>query len=229
MLGHVRQKVMRGLLLVLPLLITLWLLSILFEVINAYVTPWVQQALEWAGMPGIERWFARNLGVPVIGLFLTGLFIYLLGLFAGYLAGRRLVTMVESWILRIPLVKGVYGPARQLIDAFGSSGRKTFSKVLLLEYPRPGLWGVGFVTAEEEHRIPGIADDAHGLVPVFLPTTPNPTSGWMLLAQPDQLVILDMTIEDGMKLIVSGGIVCPDNLASLARRWTLPARAPARP
>jgi len=152
--AHVRTQLVRGVVLVLPLLITVWLLDLLFEVINGSVAPLVRRLLEWSGTPGLEMWFAR-VGIPVVSLILTALFIYLLGLIGGNLAARRLLGMVESLILRIPLVKSIYGAARQLLDAFSFSGKRAFSKVVLLEYPRRGLWTVGFVTTDVEHHLRG--------------------------------------------------------------------------
>jgi len=223
--SHVRRNLIRGLVLVLPLLITLWLLGILFDILNVYVTPLVRQSLVWIGIPGLERWFAR-MGIPIIGLLLTVLSIYLLGLLGGNLAGRRMLAMVEGWILRVPLVKGIYGSARQLLDAFGSAGQRHFSRVVIVEYPRQGVWTLGFVTREVEHRLGAGRDGSpRAFIPVFLPTTPNPTSGWMLLVPTDELLELDMSIEDGLKLVVSGGIVSPTDLGSKVRRLTAPGRS----
>lgn len=216
---HVRSQIGRGLLIVLPMLITLWLLTILFNLINDNVTPAILAVLRAAGAPFLDRWAARVV-VPLIGLILTVASIYLLGLLAGNLAGKRVLMLVEAGILRIPLVKGIYGSARQLLDAFSMTGTKAFSKVVLLEYPRRGLWTVGFVTSEKDYTVatPG-ASAVKPFVPVFLPTTPNPTSGWMILVERADLLVLDMTIEEAVKLIVSGGIVGPDDLASRIRPW----------
>lgn len=128
--------------------------------------------------------------------------------------------MFESWILRIPLVKGIYGSARQLLNAFSATGKGRFSKVVMLEYPRPGLWTIGFVTSESRHAVPLAASgETVGTVSVFLPTTPNPTSGWLVFAPKDGLLVLDLSIEEGIKLVVSGGIVSPDDLGDLVRPW----------
>ena len=218
-LAHVRKQLVRGVILVLPLLITLWLLGILFTLINDNVTPYVRAVLEGLGIPGLERWFAR-LGIPIIGLLLTAAFLYAIGLLAGNLAGKRLLALIESYILRIPLVKGIYGSARQLLDAFSVTGARAFSKVVMLEYPRLGLWTLGFVTTEVEHLI-AHGDESVASVPVFLPTTPNPTSGWMILVPIDELVVLEMSVEDAIKMIVSGGMVGPPELGDLQRPWTL--------
>lgn len=221
LLGHIRRRMVRGLFMILPLLITVWLLGLLFTVINDNVTPSVQALLQWMGMPGLDRGAARHLGIPLIGLLLTALVIYLLGLLGGNLVGRRILSSVESLILRLPLVKGIYGSARQLLDAFSFSGERTFSRVVMIEYPRRGLWTLGFVTTDVEHRLTEPAAEQITVVPVFLPTTPNPTSGWMMLVPTRDLVVLNMTIEEGIKMIVSGGIVTPSDLGSLVRPWSL--------
>ncbi len=217
-LAHFRQRLVQGFVLILPLLVTVWLLGLLFNVINRNIAPYVRAILEWVGMPGLERWFAK-VGIPVISVLLTVALIYIVGLFAGNLAGRRLLMLVESWILRIPLVKGIYGSARQLLNAFTMSGSRAFSKVVMLEYPRHGLWTLGFVTTDVEHRLESRGQSVTATVPVFLPTTPNPTSGWMILVPTSELRVLDMSIEEAVKLIVSGGIVSPANLGALTREW----------
>ncbi len=218
-LTHLRSKLVRGLLLVLPLVITVWLLGLLFDIVNRNVTPWVRRLVLRLGIEELEGVLAR-LGIPVMSLFLTVVVIYLVGLFASNLAGRRIGSAFESVILRIPVVNSVYGSARQLLDAFSMGGKRTFSKVVILEYPRLGVWTVGFLTTEVEHRLssPGSSRGATS-VPVFLPTTPNPTSGWMVLVPTGDLRVLDMTVEEGIKFVVSGGIVGPPDLGTLVREW----------
>ncbi len=216
-LFHIRSRIVQGLLLVLPLVITVWLLKVFFDLMDKSVTPLVVALFRAIGSPDLNRWQTR-VGFPVIGILLTVVAIYLLGLLAGNLVVKRLGRMVESFILRIPIVKGIYGSARQLLDAFSFSGKPTFTKVALLEYPRRGLWTIGFVTAEFRHRMgPAKADggEARRTVPVFLPTTPNPTSGWLLFVPEEDLQVLDIAMDDAVKLVVSGGIVSPSDLGEL--------------
>lgn len=218
LLGHVRSRLVRGAILVLPALITIWLLRLLFNVIDTNVTPHVRSVLVWSGMPGLERWFAK-LGVPIIGLMLTAAFVYLIGLLAGNFLGRRLGAAIEASILRIPFVKGVYGAARQLLDAFTPGGGQAFSQVVAVEYPRAGVWTVGFVTSEVAHHMPG-GDQRLPCISVFFPTTPNPTSGWLALVPTDDVRVLDLSVEEGVKLIVSGGIVGAQlDVGATSRAW----------
>jgi uncharacterized membrane protein len=206
-------------------LITIWLLSLLVRAIDANITPHIRTVLVWMGIPGLERWFAK-LGVPVIGLLTTAAFVYLIGLLAGNFIGRRLGAAIESYILRVPLIRGIYGGARQLLDAFTPGTRQAFSQVVAVEYPRVGVWTIGFVTSEIPHHLP-IGGRIEPCVAVFFPTTPNPTSGWLALVPVGEVRVLDLSIEDGVKFIVSGGIVgAQSDVGASSRPW---ARGLTRP
>ncbi len=204
--SHVRERLVRGLLLVLPAVVTVWLLNILFGIVRDNVTPWLFAILRAVGLGRLEGLHAR-LTVPVAGIVLTLLVIYLVGLLGANLVGRRILAAFESGILRVPFVKGIYGAARQLLDAFNATSAGGFSRVVLVEYPRREMWTVGFVTNERSVDS-GAARDLF----VFLPTTPNPTSGWLVLVPAKDVVDLAMTVEEGVKLVVSGGIVLPPGI-----------------
>lgn len=211
--AHLRDRLGQGLLIWLPLLITLWLLGLLFGLVTPYVAPLIVALLKAFGVEKLDSVPAR-LTISVVGLLVSVAFVYLAGLLAANLVGRRILALIESAILRVPFVKGIYGSARQLLDAFASGGGKAFSRVVLVEYPRSGLWTLGFVTAEVAAGPGGPLDDT---LAVFLPTTPNPTSGWVVLVPRKDVVDLDLSVEEGIKLVVSGGIVSPPNLAGRAR------------
>ena len=221
-LRHVRTHFVRGLLIVLPTIITLWLLRVLFGIVSDDVTPIVVRVLAALGIEDSGGWRARFV-VPLVGVVLTLLLVYLIGLFTANLIGARILAWLEGVILRIPLVKGIYGAARQLLDALGSGGKGAFSRVVLVEYPRPRVWTLGFVTNETRARVPAAAGPAETLM-VFFPTAPNPTSGWLALVPVGELLEVDLTIEEGVKLIVSGGIVTPEGLSERIRRP--PAESP---
>ncbi|HET8946463.1 MAG TPA: DUF502 domain-containing protein, partial [Candidatus Polarisedimenticolia bacterium] len=107
---------------------------------------------------------------------------------------------------RLPMVKWIYGPARQLLDAFGGQNA-AFRRVVAVEYPRPGVYTIGFLTRSDTVMAREGAPPLRDMSLVFLPTTPNPTNGWLAVVPNDQVVPLDMSIEEGIKLIVSGGLV----------------------
>jgi uncharacterized membrane protein len=213
-LRHVRTHLVGGLLIVLPTIITFALLRILFGAVSNNVTPLVLRGLAAVGLTGLDDWHARFIA-PLIGLVLTLILIYAIGVIAANLVGQRILRWFEGGILKIPFVKTIYGGARQLLDAFGG-GKGTFSRVVLVEYPRAGVWTVGFVTSELRVSVPR-QEGAVGALMVFFPTTPNPTSGWLAIVPERDITDIDLSIEEGVKLIVSGGIVTPDALSSRIR------------
>ena len=208
-LAHIRRNLFRGLLLILPLVVTVWIVSLLFGVVNRYATPRLQQIVEWIGIERPEGFVGRA-SFALASLAITAALIYGIGAVGSNFTGRRWLRWFESWILRIPVVRHVYGPLRQLLDSF-SSDRTSFTRVVLLEYPRKGIWTIGFVTTENRHTFAG----GKRTVPVFLPTTPNPTSGWLVFVGEDELLTLQLSVEQSIKLIVSGGIVGPEDLGRL--------------
>ncbi len=211
-ISRMRRIFITGLVILLPLLITITLLYFLFKIINAYITPLVRRLIDLivSGVFGaaLRDWepFIRSLTIP-IGLLLTLLLVLLVGGLGTNLIGRRILRALDQLILRIPLVKSVYGAAQQLMQSIRMSHYAGFSRVVLVEYPRRGIWTMGFLTQE----YPGGVDRylQGELISVFLPTTPNPTSGWLVVTPRSEVRLLDLSIEDGVKFIISGGIVGP--------------------
>lgn len=183
-LSHPRRTFVAGLLVVLPLAVTYWLLNFLFR------------SLDGIGLAHfVEELAGRRL--PGLGTLLTLASIYLVGLLASNIVGARVVAALEALLLRVPLVRGIFGPAKQLFMALGSDGG-TAQEVVAVEYPRRGLFMVGFVTQRQGES-----------VCVFLPTSPNPTSGFLVVCDPREVHPLGIPFEAAMRLIVSGGVVHP--------------------
>ena len=206
---RLRGVFLTGLVIILPLIISVWLLGLLFHLVEATSTPIILSVLRLARPELAEEPAISRLIVPVFGILLTAALIMVVGALATNLFGQRLLDAFDRLMMRLPLVKGIYGAARQLLDAF-SRRSGSFRRVVLVEYPRPGIYTVGFLTQSgAELRREG-APPLRGCSLVFLPTTPNPTSGWLALLPDDQVLPLEMSIEEGVKLIVSGGLVLPE-------------------
>lgn len=208
LLRRLRQAFLTGLVIVLPLTITLWILGLLVRLLEGLSSPVLLAVLrvvepDLAADAAIATWV-----VPIVGVALTFLLVVLVGALAGNFAGRRLVAAFERLMLRLPVVKGIYGAARQLIDAF-SRKDEVFRRVVAVEYPRAGIWTIGFLTQSGASVPRGDGPPLQDVSLVFLPTTPNPTSGWLAVVPDRQVVPLAMSIEEGVKLIVSGGLVAP--------------------
>jgi uncharacterized membrane protein len=195
-LSNPKRIFVTGLIVVLPLLITWWLLALLFHTLDGLVAPLIE-ALVKRPLPGL-------------GLLLTLLAIFLVGLLASNIIGARIVRAFERFLLRVPLVRAIFGPAKQLFHGLGGDDTAD-REVVALEFPRPGLYMIGFVTGRS----------AQG-VTVFLPTAPNPTSGFLVICEARQVTPLSLPFDEAMQMIVSGGFVGPgagvlgDKMTSLA-------------
>ncbi|MDW7728490.1 MAG: DUF502 domain-containing protein [Bacillota bacterium] len=182
-----------GLLTILPLAVTIYVFYLVFSFLDNLI----------GGL--IEAIF--NYRVPGIGFAAGILLILIVGFIASNIIGSRLINFSDSLLQRLPLAKGIYTSAKQIIDAFTVQGKNAFQKVVLIEYPRKGLFVLGFVTGSSKGEI---QEKTHGeTLNIFIPTTPNPTSGMLILAPRHEVIELDMTVEQGMKVIISGGLFSP--------------------
>ncbi len=154
--------------------------------------------------------------VPGVGLIATLLLILLVGILATNYFGRSVLGFSERVMGQIPLVKGIYGLFKQVADTVLNSEREGFRKVVLIEYPRKGIWSVGFVTGVSQGEVQTLT--ARRMINVFVPTTPNPTSGYYILVPEEDATVLSMTTEEAFKLIISGGMVTPPQRVRRTRR-----------
>jgi uncharacterized membrane protein len=145
--------------------------------------------------------------VPGIGLLILLVGLTLIGALTANLVGRMLVRGSDRLLNRTPVVRGVYNALKQIFETVLSQKSQAFREVVLVEYPRKGVWALGFITGTPEGEIQDLGGGA--LASVFVPTTPNPTSGFLLFLPDRELVRLGMTVEEGIKMVVSGGIVSP--------------------
>jgi uncharacterized membrane protein len=145
--------------------------------------------------------------LPGLGLLIMLAFLTLVGMLTAGLAGRTLVRMGERLLSRMPVIRSVYSTLKQIFETVLAQKSRSFREVVLVEYPRRGLGAIGFVTGPTRGEIQ--ARSKEEMVNVFLPTTPNPTSGFLLFVPKSDLIHLDMSVEEGMKMVISGGIVTP--------------------
>jgi uncharacterized membrane protein len=203
-----RRSFLTGLAIMLPLVITIWLFALVFAPIQRFVTRPVMALLRWVGVGALLDIPGAEVAAGLMGLVLTGVFIYLVGLAGSNIIGRSVVKALDNLALSIPLVKSIYGSARQFLETFGTSQQTTFQGVVLIEYPRLGIYTIGLVTSETAGEAQDLTSEH--LVNVFVPTTPNPTSGVLVMAARESLIPLKMNVEEALRLVVSGGIVVPE-------------------
>jgi uncharacterized membrane protein len=203
----IRKRFVTGLLIVLPALITILLLRWLFGIVDRWITPFFIRFFIIIGLRDLLSHDLFQYFVPLVGIVITFITILGIGLLGTNLLGKRLIRDFDRLMLRIPLVKAIYGSARQLLNSFNATGKEAFREVVMLEYPRRGIYSIGFVTCPS---LPELRDHVErNLINIFIPTTPNPTSGYLLMVPREDLIPLNLTIEEAIKLIVSGGIFTP--------------------
>lgn len=190
---HVRTRIVSGILVLVPLAITVFILRLVFASLSGFLMPVLKPFVG-----DLPPWALYAIAVTS-----TLLLIYAMGALTAFMIGRRLLHLAERVILRVPLVKTIYSASKQVVDTFSASNRDTFKATVIVEFPRPGSFAVGFIT--------GAILDPKGeeLYRVFVPTTPNPTSGFLILLPLAQVMHTDISVEDGVKMIVSGGVLAP--------------------
>jgi uncharacterized membrane protein len=145
----------------------------------------------------------------LVALALAVFLIGVVGLLARNYLGKRVIEWTDSTLLRIPLLNKIYGATKQVNDAFSSGNKTAFRTVVLVEYPRPGVYSVGFITSEPNEEI--VSKTKEKVVCVFVPTTPNPTGGFLLLVPEEQVTKLEMSVADGIKYVISLGAINPEH------------------
>ena len=145
--------------------------------------------------------------IPGIGLLIVFIMLTFIGFLTAGIIGRYIIKLGERIIARLPIIRSVYGALKQIFESVLKTSSKSFREVVLIEYPRKGIWAIGFITGDTKGEVQEISKNE--LVNVFLPTTPNPTSGFLLFVPRKDLKVLNMNVEEGIKMVISGGIVTP--------------------
>lgn len=198
-MGTLRKYIIAGLLVWLPLIATIAIIKFVIGLLDNTIL---------LLPPEYQPANVLGFSVPGYGIVLALAVLLITGMLAANLFGRKLFAVWESVLNRIPLVRTIYNSVKQISTTLLDGNRKSFRKVVMLQYPRKGLWSIGFLTNEQ------VPSDIHGpaseLVAVFVPTTPNPTSGFIMLSPLEDVVELDMTVEEGFKFVISMGVIIPD-------------------
>jgi uncharacterized membrane protein len=156
--------------------------------------------------------------IPGLGLFFVIIGLVLVGAFTANLLGRTFLRISERILDRMPIIRGIYATIKQVFETILSHQSDAFRQVVLVEYPRRGIWALGFLTGETLGEVQNLTKER--VLNIFLPTTPNPTSGFLLFIPEDDIIILDMTVEEGIKMVMSGGIVTPPDRRPLEAQNT---------
>jgi len=213
-LRHVRTRIVSGTLMLVPLAVTFVVLRFLFRLSVGYVRP-IVRLMPHGKLPEYV--------VGAIAVLALLLFLYLVGLLTGLVIGRRLLSLGESLLARIPIVKSVYSWTKSLVEMLSSRNRSAFNSVVLVDFPRPGCRALGFVSGVS------IGADGRRQYSVFLPTSPNPTSGYLLLLDEREVIPAPLSVEEAIRLIVSGGVLAPEALSGAGNPPHSPAPSAPTP
>ena len=199
-LQRLRRTIMAGLTIIVPLWVTGWVLKFLFDWADGFSAPLISQMAR----PFVDD---PDFHIPGLGFVLTFIILWVVGALATNVVGRSLWQFARETLEGLPLVRTIYAPIQQLMESLTSPGKAGFEKVVLVEYPRIGMWTLGFLAGNvprEDEVVP-----AHS---IFVPTAPNPTTGFMLIVPPEQLRPTDLRVEEALKMIVSAGVAVPPAL-----------------
>ncbi len=205
MVKILRNSFISGLFLIAPLGVTIFVIQFLVNHIGAPISKYIFSYVDPSTLANQQ--FLFNTLATVIVL----LFVALLGFFSNYFFGKLLIRMFERLMNRLPFINTIYRTVRQIMDTFSTQNRSVFQKPVMIEFPQPGTYSIGFLTNEARGETGSKTEDK--LLNVFIPTTPNPTSGFLILTPHSKIIELDMSIGDAMKLLISGGAVVPPHPA----------------
>ncbi|QMU57622.1 MAG: DUF502 domain-containing protein [Boseongicola sp.] len=200
--GSFRASFLTGLVVIAPIGLTLWLIWTMAGWVDSWVLPFVPAWLRPDQYVGLS---IRGIGVLVFLIFTV-----FVGWLAKGLIGRSMLGWAESLVQGLPVVRSVYNGLKQIAETVFAQSETSFDKACLVEYPRKGIWAIAFISTDAKGEISSKIPLEEGKTAIFLPTTPNPTSGFLLFVPTSDVVELDMSVEDAAKLVISAGLVYPN-------------------
>ncbi len=212
LLGAFRASFLTGLVVIAPVGLTIWLIWSVVGWVDGFVLPLVPNAYQPDRL--LQDWLGLDPSVQVdirgIGVIIFLVFTVIVGWMAKGLLGRSLISFAESLVERTPVVRTIYSGIKQISETVFAQSDRSFEQACLIEYPRRGIWAIGFISTTTKYEIAERGNEGKPMVSVFVPTTPNPTSGFLLFFPSDDVIELDMTVEDAAKLVISAGLVYPN-------------------
>jgi uncharacterized membrane protein len=196
---HFRRILLTGLVILVPVTLTVYILKQIFDFMDGIFTPVIDKAVG-VYLPGFH--------IPGLGLLLTLLVVLLLGWLSANVVGRRLIQGAEAVICRIPVAKSIYSATKGVLEAVSFDQSEAFQRVVLIEYPKENIFALAFVTKSASW--PNLHPKTSDILLVFVPTTPNPTSGFLLVVPRAETIPLPISVEQGIRMVISGGILLPD-------------------
>ena len=209
MLARLRTSFLTGIVVIAPVALTLWLIWSVIGWFDGFVLPFVPDAYRPEQILNTIFGYDLKLNIRGVGVVVFLVFATLVGWLAKGLIGRSFIKYAENLVNRMPVVRSFYSGIKQIAETVFAQQERSFEKACMIEYPRKGIWAIGFISTTAKGEIAERNSSNGPMVSVFVPTTPNPTSGFLLFFPKADIIELDMSIEDAAKLVISAGLVYP--------------------
>ncbi len=209
-LSGLRNSFLTGVVVIAPVGLTVWLIWSVIGWVDGVVLPFVPSRYQPENILNTFLGLDIQLQLRGLGVVFFLIFTTFVGWLAKGLLGRSLIRSAERFVNRMPVVRSIYSGVKQIAETVFSQADRSFEKACIVQYPRKGIWAVGFISTSAKGEIRARVNDAQNLLSVFVPTTPNPTSGFLLFFPAEDVIELDMSIEDAAKLVISAGLVYPN-------------------
>ena len=224
MLTRLRTSFLTGIVVIAPVALTLWLIWSVIGWFDGMVLPFVPDAYRPEKILNTFFGYDLNLNIRGVGVVVFLVFATLVGWLAKGLIGRSFIKYAENLVNRMPVVRSFYSGIKQIAETVFAQQERSFEKACMIEYPRKGIWAIGFISTTAKGEIAERNSLNGPMVSVFVPTTPNPTSGFLLFFPKADVIELDMSIEDAAKLVISAGLVYPPTKKTSPRTTTKKSR-----
>ena len=209
MLARLRTSFLTGIVVLAPVALTIWLIWSVIGWFDGFVLPFVPDAYRPEEILNTIFGYDLKLNIRGVGVVVFLVFATLVGWLAKGLIGRSFIKYAENLVNRMPVVRSFYSGIKQIAETVFAQQERSFEKACMIEYPRKGIWAIGFISTTAKGEIADRNSSNGPMVSVFVPTTPNPTSGFLLFFPKKDIIELDMSIEDAAKLVISAGLVYP--------------------
>ncbi len=201
----VRKRILTGLLLILPVYVTFFVVKFLLSFVGGMLAPIIKKVLQFYGV-SLPKTSADEFFITFFGLILTFVALYFLGIFAANFIGKAIIDYFENLLTKTPVIKNIYSSVKQVIQAVTLPGKQSFKRVVLIDFPKEGTKSIGFVTGATQYN------NEKKFISVFIPTTPNPTTGFLIFTKEEAVTDTNLTVEEAFKALFSGGVLSPKDI-----------------
>ena len=203
----VRRRMLTGLLLILPVYVTYFVIKFLFDFVGGTLSPVIKKILQFYGV-ALPKSSLDEFIITFLGLILTFISLYFIGIFAANFVGKAIILYFENLLTKTPIIKSIYSSVKQIIHSISLPGKQSFKRVVLVDFPKAGTKSIGFVTGATQHN------NEKKLISVFIPTTPNPTTGFLIFTPEEDVIDSNLTVEEAFKTLFSGGVLTPKDITT---------------